>query len=306
MLAKAKWPEKVMVHLYQALDLSAMIPHGSDMSTQFAALGLNLATYSGNYSQWLEKAITEVPHYSGDRMLVFPEYVAAPLFPYGPLSDWQDVVVAWRQLQKVGSDLAKEHTAYLLLCGLEPEEKKIYNTALLFSPAGELTLKTRKVHLTTLEKQLGVSAGNPTEAKVVDLPFGTIGVAICLDAFSAHYRRNLYEQGARILLQPSANPQPWAARAEGSGVWQPEEWTKSVVSAVKGDCPFDLVICPMLCGTYQVVLFDGQSVIVAPSKELLPVPYVGMETHRTPARFLACSPYENKPVNNVVSVVSEY
>ncbi|TLD31518.1 hypothetical protein PspLS_02698 [Pyricularia sp. CBS 133598] len=118
------------------------------------------------------------------------------------------------------SDMAKETGAYLI-AGSIPElvdgasgddkDRKYYNTALVFSPSGDLLATHRKVHLfdidipgkITFRESDVLSPGN--DVTIVDLPpYGKVGVAICYDIRFPELATIAARRGAFALLYPGA------------------------------------------------------------------------------------------------------
>lgn len=122
---------------------------------------------------------------------------------------------------------AKRHAVWL--CGgsvTEPVEGGVANTTLLFDRDGVLVATHRKAHLYTPgDEHLALVAGNSTT--VVDTEFGRVGLAICFDGDFPETARALRDQGARIVLHPSAyelEAETWwdrlyPARALENGQW---------------------------------------------------------------------------------------
>lgn len=92
---------------------------------------------------------------------------------------------------------------------VEQAEDRIYNSAVLLSPEGEIVLRHRKLNELTLAHDL-YSLG--TSVKAADTPFGRVGLLICADIFpdSLEYARALGRMGCQLLLSPCA----WAVPAE--------------------------------------------------------------------------------------------
>lgn len=109
------------------------------------------------------------------------------------------------------SELAREHGIHLL-GGSQPELDNglVYNTATLWSPAGELLLKHRKVHLFDVDIPGGITFFESDflqpghEVSVVDTPLGTMGVAICFDVRFPEMFRLMALRGAELVLLPAA------------------------------------------------------------------------------------------------------
>lgn len=261
-------------------------------AVQIFSMGLHADLAAGpgpeGFAQWIEAAVQQARQAYEEgchRLLVFPEYCTLPLV--------HDAV----SLQAYGtasfalfSQVAVSEAAYVLACGPIVEGGSMYNQASLFSPMGDEVLRERKRNLTREERSLGLEAG-ALPVRAVTLPFGTVGISVCLDAFSAHHRRRLAECGVELLLVPSANSQPWRAPAEGSGIWQPLEWMGATVGAVSDPgSPIRLVVNPMLRGGAKFGReFDGQSGIVRRSSSFYRCPYIGVE-REVNAEFLHCGP----------------
>ncbi|MBE3584111.1 MAG: hypothetical protein IMX01_08360 [Limnochordaceae bacterium] len=147
---------------------------------------------------------------------------------------------------------------------LVPRSAEVYNVSYVFGPDGRVYGKQKKVHLIELEGPalLDLTPGDVSELRTVSTPAGRIGVAICLDAFRSDVRERLREQGAQILVQPSANPGPWSAA-------QQRDWLGSAWQAVaQGE--FAYALNPMMNGQLLGVGFWGQSAIFGRRKQVQP------------------------------------
>ena len=126
------------------------------------------------------------------------------------------------------SELAKETKTYLLGGSIPeyvPENKKYYNTSLLFSPEGSLLTTHRKVHLfdidipgkITFRESDVLSPGN--KVTLVDIPpYGKIGIAICYDIRFPELATIAARKGCFLLLYPGAfnlttGPLHWSLQA---------------------------------------------------------------------------------------------
>lgn len=174
-----------------------------------------------------------------------------------------------------------------------PEGREVYNTAFLFDPGGNIVLSTRKVHLVTLEgpELLDLTPGALEDVAAFDAPWGRVGIAICFDAFHADYMERMNALGCAVVIQPSANPAPWAAPSQAYE-WQPEEWLLSAHHDVTDPAypRVRTVINPMLTGNLFEIAFDGQSAVTArqPADGAPPANYVGLDPV---AGFLRIGPW---------------
>ncbi len=116
------------------------------------------------------------------------------------------------QLAQAGRD-----SGIWVVAGLvERAEHKIFNSAVLLSPAGEMVLRHRKLNELTLAHDV-YSLG--TSVSVADTPLGLIGVLICADLFPdcLEYGRALARMGCQLLLSPCA----WAVPADHDNAVDP-------------------------------------------------------------------------------------
>ncbi len=115
------------------------------------------------------------------------------------------------------SALAKRHKI-TLVGGSFPERQagaaKPFNTCLVFGPDGMLLGRYRKRHLFEIDVPNKVSgceadwlAAGEGPA-VIETPVGKIGIAVCFDLRFPELFRALYDQGAQIIIVPSAFSYP--------------------------------------------------------------------------------------------------
>ncbi|UBM35677.1 carbon-nitrogen hydrolase family protein [Bremerella sp. TYQ1] len=108
-------------------------------------------------------------------------------------------------------ELAEKYKLYLVTSIHEKADYKIYNTAVLVSPNGELVGKYRKVCLARDEYRKGVAAGDTFP--VFDTPIGKIGMMICFDVHMPEVARGLAGNGAEIVAMPIMGGDPNLAKA---------------------------------------------------------------------------------------------
>jgi predicted amidohydrolase len=142
----------------------------------------------------------------------------------------------------------------------DPEGRGLWNTSLVFSPAGELVATYRKIH------RFGFGAGEPKlmdageEVVLVDLPGGEGRAALstCYDLrFPELYRRQL-DAGATAFVIPAAWPM---ARVR--------HWTLLAhARAIEDQC---VVIACNTAGTHSGTEMGGHSQVILPTGEAIAV-----------------------------------
>ncbi|MDP6040059.1 MAG: carbon-nitrogen hydrolase family protein, partial [Candidatus Latescibacteria bacterium] len=113
-------------------------------------------------------------------------------------------------------DAAQKYGVYVVGGLTERAGDRVYNTAVLISPSGEILLKHRKINILTIAQDI-YSIGNTLG--VAETPLGMIGVDICADNFpnSAVLGHALGRMGAQVILSPCA----WAVDADHDNVKEP-------------------------------------------------------------------------------------
>lgn len=104
---------------------------------------------------------------------------------------------------------AREHAVFICSGLIEKAGDKVYNSAVIINPHGEVILLHRKIY----ELDIGhpyYSLGD--RLNVCETEFGTFGLLICADAVTNEYvlTRSLAYMGADVILSPSS----WAVEAD--------------------------------------------------------------------------------------------
>jgi len=177
------------------------------------------------------------------------------------------ILKKWRRMWRIYYNVFSRIAGSILLPKIEPKGDKtrivssrIYNTSYTFSPRGGIIGVQRKVHLIPLEKALEVTPAPLEEIRVFKTNVGKIGVAICYDCFFDDVLLALAKQGAELLIQPSANPEPWDDRLE-------REWPKGCWRAVQKYSQFKYGVNPMAVGKIFDLTFEGFTSIIAKCDE---------------------------------------
>ena len=116
-------------------------------------------------------------------------------------------------IQAAVSRLAREAKITIVAGGmpeLSGDDKRPYNSCVVFGPDGGLVARYRKIHLfdvelpdgSELRESAAVSAG--VEPVVVEIGGFRVGLSICYDLRFPELYRALVDRGAEVLLVPSA------------------------------------------------------------------------------------------------------
>jgi beta-ureidopropionase len=97
---------------------------------------------------------------------------------------------------------AKRVGLYVVMPLYTREDGKVFNSAVLLSPAGEVVGAYHKMFPTIGEMENGITPG--TEAPVFQTSFGKVGMAICFDMNFNEIMYGLGENGAEIVFFCSA------------------------------------------------------------------------------------------------------
>ncbi|MFE2459897.1 carbon-nitrogen family hydrolase [Streptomyces sp. NPDC059402] len=147
-----------------------------------------------------------------------------------------------------------------LHAGSVPErgaDGRLYNTSLVFSPAGDLAASYRKIHRFGFDKGEAVLMGAGREPVTVRVPgTTTLGVATCYDLRFPELFRALVDAGAEILVVPAG----WPERRRS-------HWTLLAQARAVENQTF--VLACGTAGTHAGVPQAGHSIVVDPWGEVL-------------------------------------
>jgi predicted amidohydrolase len=154
---------------------------------------------------WVATAAQE-----GAQILVFPEYggVEAAMVGARPVGldaiGWAERVAdaadGWADLH---ARLARQYGVYVLAGSLMARAPAgIVNRSYFLSPEGGIDWFDKMVPTPWERRAIDLAAGQ--ENKIFDTPLGKIGIQICYDCEFPLFTRALVEQGADMILVPSA------------------------------------------------------------------------------------------------------
>ncbi|MBQ8024943.1 MAG: carbon-nitrogen hydrolase family protein, partial [Oscillospiraceae bacterium] len=175
----------------------------------------------------LEKALGLIREaaQNGAELVVFPE-LFIPCYPYGMSfgftvgrreesgrEDWKryydnSVLVPGPETEALAK-AAREAGIWLSMGLSERVENSatLYNSNLIFSPAGELAAHHRKLKPTGAERVVWGDAQSHL-FPVADTPWGPMGSLICWESYMPLARVALYEKGVTLYLSPNTNDNP--------------------------------------------------------------------------------------------------
>ena len=186
-------------------------------------------------------ALTREAAANGAELIVFPELMI-PGYPYGMTfgftvgsrgadgrKDWKlyydnSILVPGEETERM-SRAAREAGAYVSVGVSERDAVSgtLYNTNLVFSPDGEMTVH-RKLKPTGSERVVWGDA-DKHYFPVTDSPWGPIGSLICWESYMPLARVALYEKGVTLYISPNTNDN--------------EEWQSTIRHiAIEGHCYF--------------------------------------------------------------------
>ncbi len=158
----------------------------------------------------LKKAIQMIDRAGaeGADLVLLPESFTCP-YELKRFSEYAEETSTGETTQVIGAH-AKRHGLWIVAGSLpEKEGELLYNTSLIFNPAGNLAAKYRKVHLfdidipgqvTFMESDIFQRGSEPVVIKEGPVPFG---VAICYDLRFPEWFRKMALLGAELILLPA-------------------------------------------------------------------------------------------------------
>lgn len=123
------------------------------------------------------------------------------------------------------ADLARRLGIHLLLGSFNEksdEERRCFNTSVLFGPDGRILGTYRKMHLFDVDVPGGPRFAESDTCKpgeavaVVETPLARFGLSICYDLRFPELYRTMTDQGAQVLMVPAA-----FTLATGKDHWEP-------------------------------------------------------------------------------------
>lgn len=163
---------------------------------------------------------------------------------------------------------------YVCFGFVERQDNLLYNSAIFLNDNGEILIHHRKINELDFARKI-YSIGS--DVSCVETPFGKIGVIICADALSESDRviKRLTEQGARVILSPSA----WAVPPDHDNLKNPygSLWIEAYRSGLaNSECWIVAAsnVGPVTGGDWNGHFCIGNSIAVGPKfNDLIVLPF---------------------------------
>jgi predicted amidohydrolase len=163
----------------------------------FAVAGIQMKVHATRSNVELMKLKLEIAMnlYPWVEMVVFSELCA-----FGPLTYYAQEVPG--EFEREMQAMAKKHGIWLLPGSIfEKHDDKIFNTATVINPEGQVVTRYRKM-FPFYPYEVGVTPGS--EFCVFDVPgIAKFGVSICYDMWFPETVRTLAVMGAEVILHPT-------------------------------------------------------------------------------------------------------
>lgn len=190
--------------------------HAQDQQKKFKLALVQMTVVGGDRKANLDHAkalIDEAAEKNAD-VILLPEAMDLGWTDPSALTEAQPIPEG--QTSQVLIKLAKKHGVFICSGLIEKDGDKVYNSAIIIDPSGEIILTHRKIN--------ELDIGHPYYAlgdklNVCQTPFGTFGLLICADANTNNQilTRSLAYMGAEVILSPSS----WAVPADHDNVKDP-------------------------------------------------------------------------------------
>jgi predicted amidohydrolase len=149
-------------------------------------------------------------------LLVLPELWACGYDPVTLLEDARKAAEPINGPRSQRLSQAAREAGLWLVAGSVPElghEGKIYNTAIVFDPAGDVVTRHRKAHLYPPTNEPAVFTPGDRLTTFEDPALGVVGLVICFDGDFPEVAQSLAQRGAHLVVAPAAY------EVEGATAW---------------------------------------------------------------------------------------
>lgn len=187
-------------------------------------------------------------------------------FPESSLLGWVNAAAHQRACPIPGVDsdrlcrLAKQYGLYVCIGLDEIDNGRLYGSAILIDPAGQILLKHRKINVLPELMTPPYTSGNAADVAAVTTPLGRIGLLICADTFVPKILERVRNLAVDVLLVPYG----WAApetQWPGHGN-ELHRVVRATATAVGAAVVGTDVVGEITCGPWTGQVYGGQSITV--------------------------------------------
>ncbi len=160
-----------------------------------AGIQMHVSASHSNVAMMKHKIDVMMSVYPWVQMVMFSE-----LCPFGPLT--YNALELPNETEKFFCDIAKQHGIWLIPGTMfQKKEDKIYNTATVINPQGEVVGRYNKM-FPFYPYEVGVTGGD--EFLIFEIPkVGRFGLTICYDMWFPETSRTLAVNGVEVILHPT-------------------------------------------------------------------------------------------------------
>jgi predicted amidohydrolase len=159
-----------------------------------------------------EKTISFINQSKDCDLLFFPEVQVTPFFAQYKIDDLKmskdelSIALDDEKIEIIKS-LAKENNIYISPNFYVNDNGKYYDMSLMIDNNGDLIEKSKMVHIAQAEYFYEQDYYTPSDDgfKVVDTPFGKVGIVICFDRHIPQSIQSCAIKGAQLVIIPTAN-----------------------------------------------------------------------------------------------------
>ena len=200
-------------------------------------------------------------------LVVLPEFFSTGI-EHSVFVNKPENIIGGTTIAKIQDLAVKYHTNIIAGTVIEKDLGKLYNTTFAINREGKILAKYRKIHLFNY---MGGTEGDRITAGdklvICNFDFGKVGLGICYDIrYPLHYKK-LVQQGAEIIVLPTAWVIPLEKFKNTLKIEQ-EMWL--ALNKVRA---FDNLVYTVSCNqTGKIndrIAAIGSSVIVAPTGEII-------------------------------------
>ena len=163
---------------------------------------------STDMAENLKKSLRFCEEAKGSDLLFFPEIQLCPFFPQYEKKNVDDYCLHSDAEEIRALSAAAGEGGYYMSPNVYLEmNSRRYDTSLWIDPHGELLDCAKMVHIAQAEQFYEQDYYTPSDDgfKVYGTPFGKIGVVICFDRHLPDGIRGCAQQGAELIIIPTAN-----------------------------------------------------------------------------------------------------